>query len=104
MKVLLDENLDPRFGELLVGCEVESVKSKKWRGLSNGELLRQAEVEFEAFVTLDRGIAHQQNVSGLKLRIVVILAPNNRLETIAPKANAVLAALQVTSSVNAIEV
>lgn len=104
MKVLLDENLDPRFGELLLGCDVESVKTKEWRGLSNGELLRQAEIEFEAFVTLDRGIAHQQNIAGLKLRIVVIHAPNNRLETIAPKADAVLAALRGASHGHAIEV
>ncbi|CAN5671226.1 hypothetical protein BH20ACT10_BH20ACT10_13510 [soil metagenome] len=54
MRVLLDENVDSLLASLFdERCEVSTVRARKWDGKKNGELLRLAEVEFDAFVTMD---------------------------------------------------
>jgi hypothetical protein len=68
----------------------------------NGELLRAARGEFDAIVTTDRGIPHQQNLSGLGLAVVVLEARSNRLEHLSPlveEANAVLRRTDVAGGV-----
>ena len=65
--------------------------------MKDGALLQLAQVQFDALVTMDRGIAHQQNVSGLRLGIVLLRAPSNRRADTAPlipKVNAVLSTIQ----------
>lgn len=45
-----------------------------WHTLANGELLTEAEREgFDVFVTTDRNLRHQQNLSSRRLAVVVIL-------------------------------
>lgn len=84
MRVLLDENMPRGLRELFDGgVEVVTVGYRGWRGTKNGELLRKARAEFEAFVTTDRGIPHQQNLSEVDMGIVVLEAPSNRLEDLA---------------------
>ena len=60
--MLLDENLDQRlvhsFDE---DFTVTSVEVCGWKSITNGQLLRLAETEFDAFITMDKGIKHQQN-------------------------------------------
>jgi hypothetical protein len=62
-------------------------------GMKNGELLRAAEVEFNALVTMDRGIEYQQNLTTLRLGIVLVLAPSNRRQDVEPLMPAVNSAL-----------
>lgn len=51
MRVLLDENIDRLLKPLFaVAFEVLAVRERGWQGKSNGELLRAAEQEFDAFV------------------------------------------------------
>ena len=45
----------------------------------NGELLNLAEAEFDALVTLDTNLRHQQNLIGRKIAIVVLRARSSRL-------------------------
>ena len=40
--------------------------------------------DFDAFVTVDRGIAHQQNVNNLPISVVIMLASRNRLAELQP--------------------
>ena len=84
MKILLDENLDWRLGRLLVGHAVTSVPKSAWSGIRNGDLLRQAEGLFDALVTMDRSIYHQQNLGGLRLAIVTLRVPTNRFADTSP--------------------
>ena len=85
MRVLLDEHIDRRlkreFGE---GFEVATVTERGWNGKDNGELLRSAEEEFDAFVTMDKSIPHQQNVRRLDLVVVLVEAKSNRFEDLSP--------------------
>jgi hypothetical protein len=70
-----------------------------WSTLKNGELLRTgAGGGFEAFITVDQNIQFQQNLSLLPLTVVILAAPDNRLETLwrfAPQVLATLASAPV---------
>jgi len=53
-----------------------------WDTLKNGALLTEAEkVGFSVLVTSDKGIKDQQTMKGRSISVVIIRAPNNRLET-----------------------
>lgn len=85
MRLLLDENLPRRLARLLAPeVEVTTVKQRGWDGKKNGELLALAQDEFDAFLTMDRGIEHQQNVEDLDLAIVLVRAKSNDIGDIAP--------------------
>jgi hypothetical protein len=65
----------------------------RWAGIKNGALLRLAESEFDIFLTVDRHIPEQQNMRGFQLALVLLLVPNNKLDTLSLLAPRVLAAL-----------
>ena len=90
MKVLLDHCVPRRFRRLLTGHEVRTAFELGWAGLSNGALLAQAGKEFGAFLTVDQNVQFQQNLSALPLPVGIIVASDNRFETLAPYAPAVL--------------
>ncbi len=52
-------------------------------GEKNGELLEHAQHEFDALVTTDRSIPHQQNLARFDLAIVVLEAKSNSYEDLA---------------------
>ncbi|MCH8839904.1 MAG: DUF5615 family PIN-like protein [Planctomycetes bacterium] len=80
MRILLDENLPRRLGQHLSSVlSVRTVGDCNWLGKKNGELLRLAENEFEAFVTMDRGIEYQQNLADFRIAVILLSAPSNRL-------------------------
>jgi hypothetical protein len=95
MRVLVDESLPKALGRTLVGHQVWTVRQVRWDGLKNGELIRRAVAEgFDAPVTMDRSIEHQQKVPQLGLGVVVMRAPSNRIEHVVPLAPEVLRALE----------
>jgi hypothetical protein len=61
-----------------------------WSGFRNGVLLGQARLQFDAFLTVDQNIQFQQNLATLPLPAAIIVASDNRFETLAPYAPAVL--------------
>lgn len=94
MRILLDENVDRRLKrEFAGGHEVVTVAEAGWAGKRNGELLRLTEQGFDALVSTDKGIPHQQNVSRLDLAVVLLRAKSNALEDLAPLMDEVNAAL-----------
>jgi predicted nuclease of predicted toxin-antitoxin system len=84
MNVLLDECLPRKLKYDLPGHVVSTVPEMGWAGTKNGALLRLAETAFEVFITADQNVEYQQNLHSTVLRIVVLEAPNNRLETLRP--------------------
>ena len=93
MCVLLDESVPRQLAGLLGEHEVTTVPRAGWAGLKNGELITRAASGFDALITGDRGIEFQQAYGELDLGIVVLLAPDNRVETITGMADAILEAL-----------
>jgi hypothetical protein len=54
-----------------------------WNGKKNGELLGLAVFEgFEVFVTLDKSLKNQQNLKKVNLKVIVILARDNKHQTL----------------------
>jgi hypothetical protein len=85
MKVLLDENLPHELRRHLVGHDVFTVAYLGWAGTTNGALLQHAADEgFEAFVTMDNGVAYQQNVAALPLGVVILSAASNDMSDLLP--------------------
>ena len=64
-----------------------------WSGLTNGKL-REAEQEFEVFVTTDRNLLFQQNLAKFNLAIIVLEAHSTRLSDTLPLMSEVLVALK----------
>lgn len=85
MRLLLDEHLDRRlkrfFGD---EHEVVTVRERGWASMKNGELIEAAREEFDALVTMDQGIPHQQNLSEVDLVVLLLEAPSNRLSDLTP--------------------
>ena len=82
MKILLDHNLDWRLSNQLSGHEVSTALEMAWDTLKNGELLTEAEkFGFATLITTDKGIKDQQTMKGRSIDVVILRAPNNRLET-----------------------
>ena len=61
----------------LPGHVVETAYERGWSELENGELLSVAEADgFEIFVTTDRNLQYQQNLSRRRISIVVLSSPS----------------------------
>ena len=80
MKVLLDECVDRRLARDIAGHEVRTVPEAGWAGLKNGELLKQAQEQFEVFVTVDRNLPFQRDLSDFSIAVVILRTPTNRLD------------------------
>jgi len=84
MRVLLDECLPRRLEREFTEHEATTVPEVGWAGKKNGELIRLATGQFEVFVTIDQNLTFQQNLSTVAIAIVMLAAPDNRLETLKP--------------------
>jgi hypothetical protein len=60
MRVLLDECLPRKLKLELTGHDAKTVPETGWAGLKNGELLRAAAGQFDAFITVDRNLPAQR--------------------------------------------
>jgi hypothetical protein len=65
-------------------------RAEGWAGIKNGDLLALAEKEFDTFVTVDRKLASQQDLTKFRIAVLLIRARTNRLEHIRPLAAEVL--------------
>ncbi len=84
MRLLLDEMLPRRLVRLFAPeMEVITVRQRGWAAMTNGELLAAAQGEFDALLTMDRNLPHQQNLANVDLVIVLLEAPTNRLADLA---------------------
>lgn len=91
---MLDECVDRRLTRDLIGHDVATVPRRGWAGIKNGDLLALAEKEFDVFVTVDRKIANEQDLTRFTLAVVLLRARTNRLEHIRPLAAALLEQLE----------
>ena len=93
MRILLDENIPVEFAAELRGHDVSTVVELGWNGALNGELMRRARECCDVFVTLDRNIEFQQNISVLPFGVIVVHAASNRMVHLRPLASAILLAV-----------
>lgn len=93
MKILLDECVPFKLRYSLADHHVYSVKMMNWAGIKNGELIALADKQFDIFITIDKNLSYQQNLSRLRTAVVRISVPNNKLDTILQRAPDLLAVI-----------
>jgi hypothetical protein len=73
VRVLFDQGTPVPLRKFLNPHQVETVFECAWSTLTNGALLTKAEeAGFEVFVTTDKNLRHQQNLSTRRIAIVVL--------------------------------
>ncbi|MGH9842472.1 MAG: hypothetical protein ACREEM_27330 [Blastocatellia bacterium] len=77
MKLLFDQGTPVPLRQFLLPHAVETAYDKGWSNIKNGTLLRLAEDGgFHALITTDQNIRHQQNLTGRKIAIAVLMTTN----------------------------
>jgi predicted nuclease of predicted toxin-antitoxin system len=79
MRILIDECVDPRIKQLFDAHEVADVHECGWGGLEDAPLLLMAQDSFDVFLTLDRKLEFQQNISKLRLGLLVVQVQKNQI-------------------------
>src|SRR5258708_2768600 len=95
MRILIDECIDERFRNSLIGHDCQTARYAGLAGLKNGDLLKAAEAaKFDVFLTVDQGIEYQQNLTGRKIAIIIFRTKSNRLKDLMPHVRACLAYIE----------
>jgi hypothetical protein len=66
------------------GHYVATVTEMGWSGKKNGTLLDLAEPHFDVFMTVDRGMPHQQNIGMRNIALVLSRAKSNSIQSLLP--------------------
>ena len=98
MKILLDECVPRRLAAPLGGYDVKTVPQVGWAGIKNGKLLKLADAGFNVFITVDRNLSFQQDLTELRLAVIVLGAQSNRFEDLLPLVPQIVAALATIRS------
>lgn len=80
MKILLDESAPRLIKTSLPEFSISTVQEMGWAGLRNGELLALAEEQFDVFITADRQLRYQQNLTERRLSVIVL--PSNQVPAV----------------------
>jgi hypothetical protein len=72
MRVLFDQGTPAPLRHALIGHSVVTAFELGWSRLANGDLLREAEAQFDLLITTDRNLRHQQDLGGRRLAILVL--------------------------------
>jgi predicted nuclease of predicted toxin-antitoxin system len=106
MRILIDECV-PRKLKLdltAAGHECLTVPEAGLAGRKNGELLQLAEPGFEVFLTIDKGLRYQQNITGRNIAILIIRAKSNRIAGVRSHVANCLMALQTIKRGEIVEI
>ncbi len=94
MLLLLDENLPKRLKLDFPEHQIFTVRDRQWNGIKNGELLKLLlGNSFNALLTFDKNLQHQQNLSKYTITVFVLTAQINQykeLTRLTPKVKAYL--------------
>ncbi len=91
--MLLDECVPRQLRRYLAGHDVRTVADMGWGGIKNGDLLRQAAVEFDVLLTTDRNMEFQQNLASIAIALLVVAVGSNDVDKLRPVVPQMLDAL-----------
>lgn len=95
MKILLDECVPWPMHKLLTGHQCRTAQQCGWGGIKNGALLKQAESEFDLFITSDQNIRYQQNLASRRIPILELSSNKlRRIQAAADLIRSTIAAIQ----------
>ena len=95
MKILLDECIDRRLAREFGDYEIKTVPQMGWTGIKDRELLILAASVFDVFITANRNLSFQQNLSPFDLSLIVLQAQSNRLADLKPLVPKILDVLDI---------
>ncbi len=72
MKILFDQGTPAPLRKSLAPHSVSTAFEMGWADVENGDLLAAAEKVFDAFITTDKNLRYQQNLSGRQLAILAL--------------------------------
>lgn len=85
MKLLIDENLPKILKQHFPEYEMYTVRDMGWQSKKNGELLALMLTEnFDALVTFDKNLQHQQNFAKYPISVLVLNAFGNAFPFLEP--------------------
>lgn len=83
MLLLLDENIGVEIQKMLFEYDTKSIRDMGWLGKKNGELMRLiAENDFDIFISTDKNLPYQQNLSKLTYGLWILDTPKNDVNTL----------------------
>jgi hypothetical protein len=91
MKIIIDECVPSIVKRGLPSRRISTVQEMGWTGIKNGKLLQLVAADFDVFITSDKNLRYQQNLSAFDL--AVILLPTNQVpavEDLLPKLDEIL--------------
>jgi hypothetical protein len=71
-RVLFDEDVPRQLRRDLPEFQIRTVQEEGWSSVKNGALLRCSSPTFDVFVTADKRLRHQQNISQYQIGVVVL--------------------------------
>lgn len=95
MNIILDECTPHIVKKRLRHLAIRTVQEMGWAGVKNGALLKKVEPLFDIFITTDKNLRYQQNLSASKLAFIVL--PTNQVPVVAkliPEIESALATIQ----------
>jgi predicted nuclease of predicted toxin-antitoxin system len=86
MRLLLDECMPRKlkFHFAAAGHECQTAREAGLGGVTNGELLAQAELLYDVLITIDANIRYQQSFKNREISLLVLRAPSNDIGDLAP--------------------
>ena len=103
MRILFDNGTPRGIAAALHGHIVEEARSRGWDTLRNGDLLDAAEAAgFDAFLTTDRNLRYQQNLS--RRRIAIVTLGNGRWRLVRKRLLEIVAAVNAATPGSFVEV
>ena len=72
MRIVFDQGTPAPLRRALSGHTVSTAFELCWSSLTNGDLLREAEAQFDLLITTDQNLRYQQNLAGRRLAILVL--------------------------------
>ena len=95
IRVLLDEDVDVRLRQQLgSGIHVETVAYRGWKGKKNGELLREAQGDFDVLISADQNLPFQQSIPKFTIGLIVLCPRSKTLEHLVELLPEVIQAIQ----------
>lgn len=75
MRILFDQGTPVPLRRHLHPYVVDTTAEREWSMVTNGDLLKLAENDgYDVFVTTDQNLRYQQNLTGRKLGLVVLMS------------------------------
>ena len=102
MNILLDECTPHAVKKRLPHLAIRTVQEMGWSGVKNGALLKLAEQRFDVFITTDKNLRYQQNLT--RVQLAFLLLPTNSVPVVIALLPQIEAALSTIQPGNFVEI